>query len=59
MKKIFALLFLTTAVLTATAQGAGHAAMKFSGKSTIEAPGVTIPLETDTVMYSGQEMTVP
>ena len=59
MKKIFALLFLTTAVLTATAQGAGHAAMKFSGKSTIEAAGVTIPLETDTVMYSGSDITLP
>ena len=59
MKKVLALLFLTTAVLTATAQGAGHAPMKFSGKSTIEAAGVTIPLETDTVMYSGSDITLP
>ena len=58
MKKILALLFLTTAVLTATAQG-GHAPMKFSGKATIEAAGVTIPVETDTVMYSGSDITLP
>ena len=59
MKKIIALLFLTTVVLTATAQGAGHAQMKFSGKATIEVAGVTIPLETDTVMYSGSDITLP
>lgn len=58
MKKILALLFLTTAVLTATAQG-GHAPMKFSGKATIEVAGVTIPVETDTVMYSGSDITLP
>ena len=59
MKKIIALLFLTTVVLTATAQGAGHAQMKFSGKATIEVAGVTIPLETDTVMYSGSDIMLP
>ena len=46
MKKIFTLLFLTTAMLQAMAQGA-HAPMKFSGKATIEVNGniVSITLE--------------
>ena len=58
MKKIFTLLFLTTAMLQAMAQG-GHAPMKFSGKATIEVAGTTINLESDTVLYSGKEITLP
>ena len=59
MKKIFALLFLTTAVLSAMAQS-GHAPMKFSGKSTIEVGGSTVAtLVSDTVMYSGSDITLP
>ena len=59
MKKIFTLLFLTTAVLSAMAQG-GHSAMKFSGKATIEVNGQTVStLESDTVMYSGKDVTLP
>jgi hypothetical protein len=59
MKKIYALLFLTTATLYAMAQG-GHAPMKFSGKATIEVKGTTVStLESDTVMYSGSDVTLP
>ena len=59
MKKIFTLLFLATAMLQAMAQG-GHAPMKFSGKATIEVNGKTVStLESDTVMYSGREVTLP
>ena len=59
MKKIFALLFLTTAMQTAMAQGA-HAPMKFSGKATIEVAGNTVStLESDTVQYSGSDITLP
>ena len=59
MKKIFVLLFLTTATLSAMAQG-GHAPMKFSGKATIEVSGNTVAtLVSDTVMYSGSDVTLP
>lgn len=59
MKKIFALLFLTTATLSAMAQG-GHGAMKFSGKATIEVGGQTVStLVTDTVTFSGSDITLP
>lgn len=58
MKKIFTLLFLTTVMLTAMAQGQ-HAPMKFSGKSTIEVSGVIVPIESDTVMYFGSDITLP
>ena len=59
MKKIFTLLFLTTAMLSAMAQG-GHTLMKFSGKATIEVPGSTVStLESDTVKYSGSDVTLP
>ena len=59
MKKIFVLLFLTTATLSAMAQG-GHAPMKFSGKATIEVNGNTVAtLVSDTVMYSGSDVTLP
>jgi hypothetical protein len=59
MKKIFTLLFLTTAMLSAMAQG-GHTPMKFSGKATIEVSGSTVStLESDTVKYSGSDVTLP
>ena len=59
MKKIFTLLFLTTAMLQAMAQGA-HAPMKFSGKATIEVNGnIVSTLESDTVRYSGSDVTLP
>lgn len=60
MKKIFTLLFLTTAMLSAMAQG-GHTLMKFSGKATVSVPsmGVTVPVESDTVVYSGSNITLP
>ncbi len=46
-------------MLQAMAQG-GHAPMKFSGKATIEVNGNTVStLESDTVLYSGQEVTLP
>ena len=41
------------------AQG-GHAPMKFSGKATIEVSGSTVAtLESDTVRYSGADVTLP
>ena len=59
MKKFSTLFFLTTAMLTAMAQG-GHAPMKFSGKATIEVSGNTVAtLVSDTVMYSGSDVTLP
>lgn len=60
MKKILTLLFLTTAVLSVMAQG-GHAPMKFSGKATVSVPSmsVTVPVESDTVVYSGSDITLP
>lgn len=59
MKKIFTLLFLTTAMIQAMAQG-GHAPMKFSGKATIEVNGNTVStLESDTILYSGSNVTLP
>ena len=59
MKKIFTLLFLTTAVLSVMAQG-GHTLMKFSGKATIEVMGnIVSTLESDTVLYSGSDITLP
>ena len=59
MKKIFTLLFLTTAMLSAMAQG-GHTLMKFSGKATIDVSGNTVStLESDTVKYSGSDVTLP
>ena len=59
MKKIFTLFLLTTAMLSAMAQG-GHAPMKFSGKATIEVSGSTVAtLESDTVSYSGADVTLP
>lgn len=59
MKKIFTLFLLTTAMLSAMAQG-GHAPMKFSGKATIEVSGSTVAtLESDTVRYSGADVTLP
>ena len=59
MKKIFTLLFLTTAMLSAMAQG-GHAPMKFSGKATIDVKGNTVStLESDTVVYSESNITLP
>lgn len=46
-------------MLQAMAQG-GHAPMKFSGKATIEVGGNTVStLESDTVMYSGSDVTLP
>lgn len=59
MKKIFTLFLLTTAMLSAMAQG-GHAPMKFSGKATIEVSGSTVAtLESDTVKYAGADITLP
>ncbi len=59
MKKIFTLLFLTTAMLSAMAQG-GHTLMKFSGKATIDVSGNTVStLESDTVKYLGSDVTLP
>lgn len=59
MKKIFTLFLLTTAMLSAMAQG-GHAPMKFSGKATIEVSGSTVAtLESDTVRYAGADITLP
>lgn len=59
MKKIFTLLFLTTAMLSAMAQG-GHTLMKFSGKATIDVLGNTVStLESDTVKYLGSDVTLP
>ena len=59
MKKIFTLFLLTTAMLSAMAQG-GHAPMKFSGKATIEVSGATVAtLESDTVIYAGADVTLP
>lgn len=59
MKKIFTLFLLTTAMLSAMAQG-GHAPMKFSGKATIEVSGSTVAtLESDTVKYVGADVTLP
>lgn len=59
MKKIFTLFLLTTAMLSAMAQG-GHAPMKFSGKATIEVSGSTVAtLESDTVRYAGADVTLP
>lgn len=46
-------------MLQAMAQG-GHAPMKFSGKATIEVGGNMVSmLESDTVMYSGSDVTLP
>ena len=46
-------------MLQAMAQG-GHAPMKFSGKATIEVNGSTVStLVSDTVMYSGSDVTLP
>lgn len=59
MKKIFTLLFFVTASLTAMGQG-NHAAMRFSGKATIEVSGATVAtLESDTVRYAGSDITLP
>lgn len=59
MKKFSTLFFLTTAMLTAMAQG-GHAPMKFSGKATIEVGGqIVSTIASDTVGYSGKEVTLP
>ena len=59
MKKIFTLFLLTTAMLSAMAQG-GHAPMKFSGKATIEVSESTVAtLESDTVIYAGADVTLP
>ena len=59
MKKFFTLFLLTTAMLSAMAQG-GHAPMKFSGKATIEVSGSTVAtLESDTVRYAGADVTLP
>lgn len=59
MKKIFTLFLLTTAMLSAMAQGE-HAPMKFSGKATIEVSGSTVAtLESDTVKYAGADITLP
>ena len=59
MKKIFTLFFLTTAMLSAMAQG-GHTLMKFSGKATIDVSGNTVStLVSDTVKYSGSDVTLP
>ena len=46
-------------MLSAMAQG-GHSLMKFSGKATIEVGGSTVAtLVSDTVMYSGSDVTLP
>lgn len=46
-------------MLSAMAQG-GHAPMKFSGKATIEVSESTVAtLESDTVRYSGADVTLP
>ena len=46
-------------MLSAMAQG-GHTPMKFSGKATIEVSGSTVStLESDTVKYSGSDVTLP
>lgn len=59
MRKFFTLLFFTTLVHSAKAQGA-HGPMKFSGKATIEVGGNTVAtLMSDTVLYSGSEITLP
>lgn len=59
MKKIFTLFLLTTAMLSAMAQG-GHTLMKFSGKATIDVSGNTVStLVSDTVKYSGSDVTLP
>ena len=59
MKKFFTLLFLTTVLLQAMAQG-GHNVMKFSGKATIKVGENTVStLESDTVLYSGKDITLP
>ena len=56
---MFTLLFLTTAMLSAMAQG-GHTLMKFSGKATIDVSGNTVStLVSDTVKYSGSDVTLP
>lgn len=64
MKKIVTLLVaFMAAVSTSMAQGQ-HGAMKFSGKSSFSVASVTIPVESDTVMYqaAGQntaDITIP
>ena len=46
-------------MLSAMAQG-GHTLMKFSGKATIDVSGNTVStLESDTVKYSGSDVTLP
>lgn len=51
MKKIFTLfLALAASVLTSVAQGQ-HGAMRFAGKSAFSVATVTVPVESDTVIY--------
>ncbi|MBQ8157803.1 MAG: hypothetical protein IJ081_02140 [Prevotella sp.] len=64
MKKIFTLLVaFLAAVSTSMAQGQ-HGAMKFSGKASFSVASVTVPVESDTVLYqaAGQnaaDITIP
>ena len=51
MKKIFTLfLALAASVLTSVAQGQ-HGAMRFAGKSAFSVATVTVPVESDTIIY--------
>lgn len=56
MKKVFTLIVILGITVSAMAQ---HGAMKFAGKASFSAMGVTIPVESDTLVYSGSDITVP
>lgn len=57
MKKIFTLIVILGITVSAMAQQ--HGAMKFAGKASFSAMGQTIPVESDTLVYSGSDITVP
>ena len=56
MKKVFTLIVILGITVGAMAQ---HGALKFAGKASFSAMGVTIPVESDTLVYSGSDITVP
>lgn len=59
MKKVFTLIVILGMTISAMAQGHGAKAMQFVGKSSFSTMGVTVPVESDTLLYSGSDITIP
>jgi len=57
MRKVFTLIVILGITVSAMAQQ--HGALKFAGKASFSAMGQTIPVESDTLVYSGSDITIP